>query len=357
MVETLHEPAAISIGDRFVGPGHPIFVVAEIGINHNGDMGLAREMIDAAAEAGADSVKFQNYRTEDFVADRSQTYTYVSQGREITETQYAMFKRCELSRDQVLGLAEYCRKRKIDFHSTPTGADGIKDLLDAGVGVLKNGSDYLSNVTLIRQMGETGLPTVLSTGMAELSEIEDAVRAFRETGNTKLILLHCTSSYPTPDEDVNVVRVRTLQTTFHCLAGFSDHSEGVIASTLSVAFGSCWVEKHFTTDRNLVGPDHRFSMDPAELKALIQSVRTAERQIGTPEIAPTVSEAESRRSFILSCVASENLGTGTVLEEKHVAFGRPGTGLRPARVGQLFGKKLKKAVHQGHVFDMDADFI
>ena len=202
-------PPPIAIGDRLVGHGHPVFIAAEIGINHNGDMTLAREMIDAAAEAGADAAKFQNYRTEDFL-DRSLTYTYISRGEEVTRSQYDMFKRCELSRDDVLSLAEYCRKKNIDFHSTPTGIEGIRDLQDAGVRLLKNGSDYLSNVQLIRAMGKTGLPTVISTGMAELSDVEDAVGAFRETGNDKLILLHCTSSYPTPDADVNVSRVRTL---------------------------------------------------------------------------------------------------------------------------------------------------
>lgn len=346
-------PAAISIGDRLVGPGHPVFVVAEIGINHNGDMGLAREMIDAAAEAGADSVKFQNYRTEDFIADRSETYTYLSQGKPVVESQYDMFKRFELSRDQIAALAEHCRKRGVIFHSTPTGLDGLRDLLDIGVPVLKNGSDYLSHLDLIQAMGETGLPTVLSTGMAEMSEIEDAVAAFRATGNDKLILLHCTSAYPTPAEDVNVSRVTTLQETFHCLSGFSDHSEGMVAAVLSVAFGACWIEKHFTTDRALPGPDQHLSMDPAELTALMKAVRIAERQIGDPAIRIASSEREGRDRFRLSCVAARDLPKGAVIDEGAIVYRRPGTGIQPKHAALALRRRLKRDVLAGHVFRLE----
>lgn len=343
-------PQPLIIEGRKVGAGLPAFIAAEVGINHNGDMALAREMIDAAAEAGADSVKFQNYRTEDFVADKSETYTYLSRGKEITESQFEMFKRCELSRDQVLELAAHCRKRNVVFHSTPTGADGLRDLLDAKVGVLKNGSDYLSHLELIRAMGETGLPTVLSTGMAELGDIEDAVTAFRSTGNDKLILLHCTSAYPTPDQDVNVAQVRTLGETFGCLTGFSDHSDGISAAALSVAYGACWIEKHFTTDKNLPGPDQRFSMDTGELAALVKAVRTAEKLIGSAELSVAASEREARERFRLSCVARKNLAKGTVLDRAAVDFKRPGTGVPPKLVETLYGKTLARDVIAGHLF-------
>jgi N,N'-diacetyllegionaminate synthase len=347
------KPTAIEIAGRLIGPGHPAYIVAEIGINHNGDMALARQMIDAAKDAGADAVKFQNYATEDFIADRDLTYTYVSHGEEITESQYDMFKRCELSRDQVLDLAAYCRSRGVAFHSTPTSSDGLRDLIDAGVAVLKNGSDFLLHLGLIAEMGRTGLPTVLSTGMADLADIEDAVLAFRETGNKQLVLLHCTSSYPTPNVDVNVSRVRTLGDTFGCLSGFSDHSEGVTASMLSVAFGACWIEKHFTTDRSLRGPDHRFSMTPDELAALVQGVRTAETQVGSPTIAFTESERESREQFRLSCVASCALPSGFVVGRDEIAFRRPGNGIPPKRDRLVIGRRLKRNVAAGHVFSVD----
>src|SRR5262245_21502144 len=169
----------LQIGSRKVGQGHPSYLVAEIGINHNGDMDLARRAIDAARAAGADAVKFQNYRTEDFVTDRSLTYTYKSQGSSVTEPHYDMFKRCELSDEQVAGLKQSCDSAGIDFHSTPTSEEGIRLLVDLGVSVLKNGSDYLGHLPLIAAMGRTGLPTVLSTGMATRSDIEEAVAVFR----------------------------------------------------------------------------------------------------------------------------------------------------------------------------------
>ena len=170
----------ISIGKRRIGGGQPCFIVAEIGINHNGDMKLARRMIDAAAAAGADAVKFQNYRTEDFILDRSLAYEYKSQSRRIRESQFEMFKRCELSTSQLRQLCAHCRKRGVIFFSTPTSADGVAELVRLGSPLLKNGSDCLGHLPLIRAMAKTGLPTVLSTGMATLAEIKEAVRAFRE---------------------------------------------------------------------------------------------------------------------------------------------------------------------------------
>ncbi|MCB9850403.1 MAG: N-acetylneuraminate synthase family protein, partial [Phycisphaerales bacterium] len=214
----------VRIGEQYVGPGYPAQLVAEIGINHNGDMALAREMIAAAAGAGATAVKFQNYRTEDFVRDHSLAHTYRSQGRDVTESQYHMFKRCELDVAQLAGLCEHCRARGVMFHSTPTSESGIRDLRELGVPVLKNGSDYLTHLPLIRAMGESGLPTVLSTGMASLAEIDDAVAAFRATGNAQIILLHCTSSYPTAPADTNLRRIPALARAFGCPTGFSDHT-------------------------------------------------------------------------------------------------------------------------------------
>ena len=350
----------IQIRDRLVGPGHPAYIVAEIGINHNGDMALAKKAINAAAKAGADSVKFQNYLTEDFVSDRELTYSYETykKGRlvRVTERQWDMFKRCELTRANLQELLAHCRRRGISMHSTPTSRKGIDDLLRIGVPALKNGSDYLPNLDLVRAMGVTGLPTVLSTGMATVTEIDEAVATFRATGNSNLIVLHCTSSYPTPDDEVNIRRVQTIRDTWGVLSGFSDHSEGISAAVLSVVYGACWIEKHFTLDKTLLGPDHRFSMDPAELKALVQAVRAAEKQIGTATLGPTPSETESRARFRLSCVAADDVRAGTILTKEHVAFRRPGTGLRPALAELLIGRKLKKALQKGQLINNLTDF-
>ena len=340
---------SVRIGQRVIGLGAPCFLVAEIGINHNGDMDLARKMIDAAARAGADAVKFQNYRTEDFISDRSLTHKYISQGQTVVESQYDLFKRCELRRAALRELKKFSDDRGVLFHSTPTSEEGIRDLVEIGTPVLKNGSDYLTHLPLIRLMGKTGLPTVLSTGMATTEEIDDAVRAFRETGNDRVILLHCTSSYPTPPAEANLLRIPVLAETYRCLVGFSDHTEGAEAAIGAVALGACWIEKHFTLDKNLPGPDHRFSADPEELEVLVKAVRKIEQAMGDSQLGPTSSEAEGRLAYRLSCMAARPLSTGHVVTENDLAFCRPGTGLPPEQARSLVGRQLKHNVEQGEI--------
>jgi N,N'-diacetyllegionaminate synthase len=346
---------AIRISGRSVGGGAPCYLVAEIGINHNGDVELAKAMIDAAKAAGADAVKFQSYRTEDFVRDRALTYTYTSRGREITEPQYDLFKRCELDSGRLAALKRHCNGVGIGFHSTPTSIDGVRDLVALGVGVLKNGSDYLTHLPLIEAMGATGLPTVLSTGMSTRAEIEAAVRAFRATGNRRLVLLHCTSSYPAPAADLHLRKVPALAAAFGCLVGFSDHSRGPLAAAAAVALGACWIEKHFTLSHDLAGPDQWFSAEPAEFAALAEAVRTVESGLGAAALGPTPAEEEMRRIARLSCVAARPLAAGTRLSRDDIAFRRPGTGFAPARASELIGRSLRRAVEANHVFS-EADF-
>lgn len=338
----------IQIGSRTVGAGQPCFIVAEVGINHNGDLSLAKEEIAAAAEGGADSVKFQNYRTEDFIRDTALTYEYLSQGRKVVESQFEMFKRCELTTDQLLELKACCDTHGVVFHATPSGAAGLADLVAIGVPVLKNGSDYLSHLPFVRAMGETGLPTVLSTGMATLAEIDDAVRVFRETGNEQLLLLHCTSSYPTPPGAVHLRKMRTLADAFACPVGLSDHTAGTAAAAGAAALGAVWFEKHFTLRRDLPGPDHWFSSDPAEFTALVEAIRSVEAMLGDAAIGPVAEEAAAREEYRLSCVAARDLPAGHVLAPEDYVFSRPGHGIPPAHAYLLPGRALAKPVRSGH---------
>jgi N,N'-diacetyllegionaminate synthase len=323
---------SIRIGDRILGEGRPAFLAAEIGINHNGDMDLAHREIDAAADAGADGVKFQNFRTEDFLSDRTLTYDYVSQGKHVRESQYDMFKRCELSPDALRGLREHCDRRGVTFFSTPMSESGVDDLVAVGTPLLKNGSDCLGHLPLIRAMAHTKLPTVLSTGMATLAEIDEAVRAFREAGGRDLVLLHCTSSYPTPPADVNLRKIPALASVFGAL-------------------GACFIEKHFTLDKNLPGPDHRFSADPAEFRALADAVRTLEKSLGTSVVGPARSETEGRLGYRLSCVAARDLRAGDTLSDADVVFRRPGTGLPPAVAPWFVNRRLGRDVPRGKVLE------
>jgi N-acetylneuraminate synthase/N,N'-diacetyllegionaminate synthase len=352
--ELIHlSPGDRAIGSRVIGAGAPCFLIAEVGLNHNGDMALAKRSVAAAKECGADAVKFQNYRTEDFVGDRALTYEYVSQGRTVRETQYAMFKRCELTRPQLAELEAYCRGLGIVFFSTPTGLDSLRDLVAVGAPLLKNGSDYLGNLPLIAAMAKTGLPTILSTGMATLADIDDAVRAFRTAGGRDLILLHCVSAYPAPLDSVNLRKLPALAAAFGCPVGFSDHTEGTTAALGAVALGACAIEKHFTLDRNLPGPDHRFSSDPAEFSALVKAVRDVEKAMGVAAIGPADAESQNRRDFRLSCAAAAGLPAGHTLAEPDIVFLRPGTGLPPKSRDWLVGQKLARPVASGQIFGPD----
>ena len=343
----------ILIGDRIVGAGYPAYVVAEIGINHNGDMDLARNTIDAAVRAGADAVKFQNYLVNDFVVDGSLDITYLNDGLEVTEPQRELFERCELTDDQVRMLAAYCAEVGIDFHSTPTNASGVALLSELNVYVMKNGSDFLSHLPLVADMARSGIPTVLSTGMATVADIDEAVRAFRDAGGKDLLLLHCVSQYPTPPAELNLRRIGVLANLFGVPVGFSDHSEGTLASCLSLTEGACWIEKHFTLDRALPGPDHRFSSDEAEMRDLVDGIRAAEQMMGNGEVGHrTERESGSGQAYRLSCAAARDLKGGHVLKNEDIAFFRPGSGFPPAMAELFVGQTLTNSVTRGTVLDL-----
>lgn len=344
------------LGNRFVGGDSPCYVIAEIGLNHNGDMALAEQLIVAAKRAGADAVKFQNYRTEDFLSDRTLTHRYRSGGREVEESQYDFFKRCELPPGALATMKTCCDRVGIDFISTPTNEAGVRALVELGAVAIKNGSDYLGHLPLIQAMARTGLPVILSTGMADAQDIAEAVQCFRTAGGRTLLLLHCVSVYPSPLDALNLRRMATLRECFRCPVGFSDHSEGVLAAALASGLGACVIEKHFTLDQALPGPDHAMSADPVELALLVQAVRDARAALGQPALAPAEAEAVARTQHRLSCVAASELGAHHVLAEEDIAFRRPGLGLRPALAEALQKRVLRRAVPNGHVFEW-SDFV
>jgi N,N'-diacetyllegionaminate synthase len=270
------------------------YIVAEIGLNHCGSMQLARKTIEAAKEAGADAVKFQNYKTESFIGQRSTWWTYRDGTK---ERQYEMFKRHELTFADLVQIDAWCRELHIDWHSTPMCEVGLRELVKLKVKVLKNGSDCLQDLKLIRAMGMTKIPLVISTGMAQAFEIELAVDAAKSAKVKDLTLLHCTSAYPAADSDMNICRVKTLRDTYQVKTGLSDHSEGTAAAVLSTAYGATWIEKHFTLNKTMPGPDHWFSADIPEMKQLVRDVRRAEAMIGTPQLGMTATEKKNRKEW------------------------------------------------------------
>lgn len=334
---------------------HSTFITAEIGINHNGDIELAKKMILAAKNAGADAIKFQNYKVDDFILDHEIEYEYLSGGNLIKESQYEMFKRYELNFNQLRELKLYSDSIGIIFFSTPTSSDGIQELADLNVKFLKNGSDFLQNLSLIKAMAKSGLPTILSTGMASLAQIDDAVRVFEENGGKDLIILHCISQYPTPLEDVNLKKITSLSKSFGYPVGFSDHTEGNVASIGATILGACFLEKHFTLSKDLPGPDHRFSSSPEEFKKLVDGVRSIEKAIGSSKLTPTNSELINSKDFKLSCVAKKDIPKGKLIKESDIAFSRPGGNLSPKMIDFILDKRINKNIEKGKPFTL-SDF-
>lgn len=344
----------VEIGGRPVGASHPVLIVAEATINHNGDVGLARQMIQAAARAGADAVKFQAYHTEEFLASRDLTYTYVSQGREVTESQYDMFKRCELGRKEFETVRDECRRQGMLFVCTATDVEAARMLVEIDVAAIKVGSDDLVHHPMLRGLARMGKPLILSTGMADLEEVRRAVKTVEDAGAEEVILLHCTSMYPTPEERANVLCVRTLQQEFDCPVGYSDHTWGLSAASAAVALGARVVERHFTLDRNLPGPDHAFSVDPPALLALVRAIRTTESNLGSADVEPTPEEMAMRLIARRSVVAHASIPQGTVLGREHVAYKRPGTGIAPMDEHLVLGRRTRHELAEGQLITLEA---
>jgi N-acetylneuraminate synthase/N,N'-diacetyllegionaminate synthase len=327
--------------------GASCFIIAEVGLNHNGDLGLALKSVEAAAKAGADAVKFQNYRTEDFIFDKTLTYTYFSGGNEITESMWDICKRCEMKKEWLSELKKLCDDLGIALLSTPTSESGVDDLIKVGVTMLKNGSDYLTHLPLLKYMGATGLTVIISTGMADECDIQDAVGAVSSGGDSPIILMHCTSSYPTEPKDVNLNRMLALRERFNMPVGFSDHTIGSTAAVQAVTLGICVLEKHFTLDHNLPGPDHWFSVTPSELMQYINDVREAEQRMGCKNIEPAASERINRNECRLSLIASKDLVAGHIIGRPDFVISKPGTGLPPKEAEKVIGRELAKNVLKG----------
>lgn len=316
------------------------FIVAEIGINHNGSLELATKMVEEAAQSGVDAVKLQNYDVDDFITDKSLTYTYYSQGLKITESQYEMFSRYQVDTPFLRHISKVCESCNIEFLSTPTSAAGVDILKRLGCKYIKNGSDFLSNHALINYMAASGMHVVLSTGMADKNMIDSAFNLFDFNNCKNLTLLHCTSSYPTTDDNVNMNRFLSLKQSYPCHIGFSDHTQGSFAAVASSILGASFIEKHYTLDHTLPGPDHWFSINPKELKNYVADIRRAARIMGNAEIVPSVSEMDSMQAAQISLVYSQSLSKGTILLPEMTSCSRPGNGLSPSRLSSIVGKTL-----------------
>lgn len=318
------------------------YIIAEAGVNHNGDINLAYKLIDAAKECGVDCVKFQTFKTENLVTKTAKKADYQVENTKNNDSQFAMLKKLELSFDEFRSLKEYCDKIGIEFLSTPFDKDSVDLLEKLGVSKYKLSSGDITNKPLLEYIAQKNKPIILSTGMCTMDEVEEAVTWIEEAGNKQITLLHCTSNYPTPYSDVNMDAMITLDKAFPYPTGYSDHTQGIIIPIMAVAMGATVIEKHFTLDKNLPGPDHKASLDVAELKEMVLAIRNIETAKGNGDKKPAESELSTRDVARKSIIVNKDLKKGDVLTEHDLDVKRPGTGIAPKNMDILIGKKLNK---------------
>lgn len=334
----------IKIDEKLIGESRPVFIIAEAGVNHNGDLSLAKKLIDAAVKCGADAVKFQTFTTELLVTEMAEQAAYQSKNIGKVESQYKMLKRLELSEKDHYILRDYCKKNEIIFLSTPFSEKDADFLETVGVPAYKIPSGEITNLPFLEHVAKKDKPLIISSGMSSLEEIRAAVNIIKRAGNQNLVILHCTSNYPAVPASLNLRAIKTIHAEFGALVGYSDHSEGSMASVLAVALGACVIEKHFTLNKNMAGPDHGASLNLAELESFVKSIREAEVMLGSSEKKCTPEEVNSKTLGRKSIVAKRDISAGAVIAHGDLIMKRPGSGLPSVETKKVIGKIAKKKI-------------
>ena len=317
------------------------FIIAEAGVNHNGDIKLAKKLINVAKDAGADTVKFQTFNAEKVVTQNAKKAAYQKETTGAEESQYDLIKKLELTEYDFKELADYAKKKGIIFLSSPFDKKSVDLLDELNVPAYKIASGEITNFPLLKYIAKKEKPIILSTGMATLGEVEEALKIIRNEGVEGIILLHCVSNYPARIEDVNLRAMETLKQSFKLPVGFSDHTLGITALIAAVALGACVIEKHFTLDRNLPGPDHKASLEPDELREMVQAIRDVEKALGDGIKLPTKSEKEIKKVARRSLVAKVDILKGTIIAEDMLDVNRPGTGIESKYMEMIIDKRAK----------------
>lgn len=343
----------LEIDGRRIGAGTSCFVIAEAGVNHNGNLDMAREMVRVAAHAGADAVKFQTFRAEKLATAQAPKAEYQKATTGEDESQFEMLRKLELSADDFKILQQECHTYNILFMSTPFDEESV-DLLDLlGMGAFKIASGEITNLPFLEHVARKRKPMILSTGMSYLDEVDVAVRRIRAAGNDQLALLHCTSRYPAQPEDANLRAMHTLAQAFQVPVGFSDHTIGVDITFAAVAMGACIVEKHFTLDKMLPGPDHQASLEPRELQEMVRGIRRVEFAMGSGRKEPVEGEAEIAAVARKSIVARRNIPAGVIVTHDEVVMMRPGTGLSSAMLDHVIGRVARSDIPAGTLISFE----
>ena len=310
-----------------------VFIIAEAGVNHNGSVDLAKKLIDVASISGADAVKFQTFKAENLVSKNAQKADYQKQTTDALESQFDMIKKLELDVETHKELIAYCQEKDIMFLSTPFDHESINLLSDLGLDIFKIPSGEITNLPYLRHIGSLGKKVVLSTGMSNLGEVGDALNILINTGTSKdnITVLHANTMYPTPMEDVNLNAMLTIQKEFGVDIGYSDHTLGIEVDIAAVAMGASCIEKHFTLDKTMDGPDHKASLEPEELKAMVGAIRNIEKALGSSEKKPSPSESVNIKVVRKSIIASKDIQKGDLLTDKNITVKRPGNGISPMK--------------------------
>lgn len=321
-----------------------VFIIAEAGVNHNGSIELAKKLIDVAVQAGVDAVKFQTFKTENLVSKNAQKADYQKETTGSNESQFDMIKKLELDINTHHELIKYCNSKNIMFLSTPFDHDSIDLLNNLGLEIFKIPSGEITNLPYLRKIGALNKKVILSTGMAKIGEIEDALDVLINAGTLKenITILHANTMYPTPMEDVNLKAMVTIGNTFDIDYGYSDHTLGIEVDIAAVAMGAICIEKHFTLDKNMEGPDHKASLEPDELISMVKGIRNVELALGSSVKKPSPSETPNIKIARKSIVASKNIKIGEILSENNLAIKRPSGGICPMRWDEIIGSTAIK---------------
>lgn len=315
-----------------------VFIIAEAGVNHNGNIETARRLVDAAARAGADAVKFQTFKAENLVCKDAKKAEYQMETTDILETQYSMLKKLELTEKMHRELLEYCREKDIIFLSTSFDIESARMLADMGIPIMKIPSGEITNFPYLREIAGYHKKVILSTGMSSLSEVRSALDVLKEYGAEDITVLHCNTQYPTPIRDVNLLAMVSMGKELGVPTGYSDHTQGIEVPLAAAALGACVIEKHFTLDRNMEGPDHKASLEPCELKAMVEGIRRIELALGKDVKQVSASEKANIDIVRKSIVADKPIGKGELFTEENLTTKRPGTGISPMRWNEIIGK-------------------
>ena len=314
------------------------FIIAEAGVNHNGNIEIAKKLIDVAVESKVDAVKFQTFKAEKLVSKMAQKAEYQKNNTNVGETQLEMLKKLELDVDSHIELMDYCRNKKIKFLSTPFDLDSIEILNGLGMDIFKIPSGEITNYPYLKKIGSLRKKVILSTGMSFESEIEDAINILRENGTIDITVLHCNTEYPTPIDNVNLKAMKTIERNLNVKVGYSDHTLGIEIPIAAVAMGATVIEKHFTLDKNMEGPDHRASLEPDELKEMVKCIRNIECALGSGIKEPSESEKKNINIARKSIVAKKAIKEGAIFTEDNLTCKRPGSGMSPMMWEDVLGK-------------------